>query len=419
MSKPGVKHETLLVRDAKGVPRWRVQKPVLREDRGGAWYVACRELETGRVKRKTFEGVRSKARAVQAASDWCQEQIRKAEGKGPVPLTTRFADAYRQWTEVKTLKPSTARDLDSCLRVYTPTFGKRFLDEIKPIDIEKFLKGLEREREVAGEREEEGKVIRWRRTVPPATARTRRKHLSNLRSLFTWALRHQLCRRDPTAGIKVARGPKRQGVALTHEEAGRLLKASREDKVLQVGTGWDQTFHPPPYLYSAVLIALHTGLRAGNVRGLTWGQCDLSKRKITISGSEMKAHEDVSLPIHPELAEHLQGLLRGRRRTPAADALVLGVEVEAMSKGFKSALGRAELPRTIRFHDLRHSFCSWAATRCPLAVLRALMGHVSPGGSMTLHYTHVPFDEMRAVVDAMPRLLPAGAPAGTMMAKEG
>ena len=92
---------------------------------------------------------------------------------------------------------------------------------------------------------------------------------------------------------------------------------------------------------------------------------------------------------------------------------VIGPELKAITKSFKSALRRADLP-DIRWHDLRHTFATWMSTRCSYAALRQVMGH-SPG-SVTLQYTHVPFEELRQAVDTLPNLLTTAA-AGKTAAK--
>jgi integrase len=99
----------------------------------------------------------------------------------------------------------------------------------------------------------------------------------------------------------------------------------------------------------------------------------------------------------------LRGLL-ARRRKIDPDAPVIGTALGEISTSFKAALRRAELP-DMRWHDLRHSFATWMATRCTFAALQQLLGH-SPG-VVTFDYLHVPFEELRDAVDTLPSLLAA------------
>ncbi|MGH7754076.1 MAG: tyrosine-type recombinase/integrase [Gemmatimonadales bacterium] len=200
---------------------------------------------------------------------------------------------------------------------------------------------------------------------------------------------------------------KRIGVALTLEQARSLICACREPVVHRIQDRrrkqGEQAWPPPPHLFLAVLVALHTGLRRGNTTRLRLSQLDLGQRKINIAAEEMKANADFVIPVHPELAEALTESLRGRGKL-GPDELVLGREVKEITKSFKSALKRAGLP-PIRWHDLRHTASTWWSERAPQAVKDALMGHAPVGVSG--RYTHIPFETMKRVVDCIPRLLTA------------
>ncbi len=61
------------------------------------------------------------------------------------------------------------------------------------------------------------------------------------------------------------------------------------------------------------------------------------------------------------------------------------IEESAMRRRFVAALERAGLPR-VRFHDLRHSFCSMAVRAWRLDEVRAYAGHADI--AMTMRYVH-------------------------------
>lgn len=375
-SSSGARHKAHRVLNG----RWVVHS--LRRRRG-MWRGRVRDLKNGRVlQRDTHE--RDRRKAEQAILDWIR-LLESRENSTTEPLTERFDLRFQEWMELKSLRPSSKFDLHCSFRgVFCPTFGERFLDEISPKDIERFLKALETKRRLA--------------------SKTRQKHLTTLRSFFSWAVRHKHCAENPTLGIKVPRGAKRQGTALTVEEARRLIQACHVSTVKEVkdrrrGT-WKQTWDPPEHLALAVHIALQTGLRRGNILNLRWSQVDLQKGSIVIAAEETKAQADLRIPIHPELIIVLQHLQVSRGGHSKED-LVLGTKLRAITKSFKAALARAQLP-PIRWHDLRHTFATWASLKAPYAVLRELLGH-SPG-SVTFHYTHVPFEELQRVVRELPVL---------------
>ena len=62
---------------------------------------------------------------------------------------------------------------------------------------------------------------------------------------------------------------------------------------------------PPPYLYTAVMLALRAGLRLSNVRGIRWRNLRNGNSEIHLPAAEMKSDRDFSVPVHPELAAHL------------------------------------------------------------------------------------------------------------------
>jgi len=61
--------------------------------------------------------------------------------------------------------------------------------------------------------------------------------------------------------------------------------------------------------------------------------------------------------------------------------------VTDVKTAFNGAVTRAKI-QNFRFHDLRHTFCSWLALRgVPLAAIQKLAGHASI--KITLRYAHL------------------------------
>src|SRR5688572_13218751 len=117
----------------------------------------------------------------------------------------------------------------------------------------------------------------------------------------------------------------------------------------------------------------------------------------------MKGGENFTLPLHPELVEVLQSRLQGRDKVPAAEP-VLGVDVSEIKHSFKSAIRRAGLPETTRWHDAtRHSFASWLGEFAPFAVVRDCLAH--SGGTITDRYSHARWTKQVEAIEALPRLL--------------
>ena len=374
------KHE----REFKRVgPNWILRKLYQRGE-SRYWYGHIRDERTGQVKWRST-GETNKRRAEQVMLAWIRE-LEKAE-----KVQTRgigFEEAFKEYLSFKQVRSSTMRDYKQTFEaVFTPTFGEQLVSEIEPKDVDRFLKT-------------------WHKRKKVLSARTRQKYLTELRAFFRWAKRNSYCAKDPTEGARIGRVAKRHGVALTPEEAHKLLKACRDPIVTEVTYSnrakAEQEYDPPKHLELAVLIALHTGLRRGNVVRLRWGQIDLDKGRLKIPPEQMKGNHEFVTAIHPELSEELRRRLKGRRKINPK-RLVLGRRLAEITKSFKSALERAGLSKEVRWHDLRHTFATWVGQRATFVVYRALLGH-SPG-SVSERYFHPPFDEIKRVIETLPRLL--------------
>ena len=374
--------------------RMSVHNPI---SQNGMWYGRIRDLTTGQLRKfstrlKATE--RNLPRARKTLVELAESLIEEASYE--TYESHCFEDAFREWLKLKDVRPITLKEYQTDLKgVYLPAFERLDVHEIEMRHIEQFLTDLR---------------------TKGRSVRTRRRHLMQVRSFFTWAEMHNYCLENPCVGVKVQPGQKvHHGKALTIEQAQRLLPACRAPIILKMKDGrrpkgWDQKVPPPPYLYMSVLLALYTGLRRSNITRLRWAQVDLKSRKITLPASEMKSKRPHEVPINQDLANLLRKTLKSRRKLDPR-SLVLGTSVKSISKSFKSALARAELPN-IRWHDLRHTFATWMSTRCSFSALQQLLGH-SPG-NVTLRYTHVPFEELRDAVDSLPPLIEEGDATGVV-----
>jgi len=162
---------------------------------------------------------------------------------------------------------------------------------------------------------------------------------------------------------------------LSEVEQRMLIKVARpEDKML---------FH----------LALHSGLRKGELLGLQWKSVDLDAGTIYVR--EQYSHGAVTtpktdagrryVPIDPDTMKQLRRWRAVARRPVDGLDLVFPTSTghhqsssNVNSRGFKPALDRAGLPSSIRFHDMRHAYASMAiAANVPLNDLKVVLGHSS------------------------------------------
>ncbi|MBI5854268.1 MAG: site-specific integrase, partial [Nitrospirae bacterium] len=138
------------------------------------------------------------------------------------------------------------------------------------------------------------------------------------------------------------------------------------------------------WLRPIVLTALHTGMRKGEILGLTWDLVDLNHGFIRLK--QTKNGKARALPLNETLWT-LLGRLRTRPDVPRVFHDADGQRWGDVRHAFDRACEGAGLT-DFRFHDLRHTFASWLIMRgVPLATVSNLLGHTSP--TMTLRYAHL------------------------------
>ena len=138
--------------------------------------------------------------------------------------------------------------------------------------------------------------------------------------------------------------------------------------------------------YRDLLVFLaYTGLRLGDALRLTPQDVDLRGEVILIRGSKTKGGRAFGIPMHPRVKEILE---RRIQNGTAPEERIFRHSDSEFRRAFKRALEKAELPTSIRIHDLRHTFASWLALKgVPIQQIQALLGHSQL--STTLRYAHL------------------------------
>lgn len=130
-----------------------------------------------------------------------------------------------------------------------------------------------------------------------------------------------------------------------------------------------------PELAKIVKVAVATGLRKDNLLSLDWKQVDLSSGRITVLLKGDKLH---SLKITPEVRAALSTTTE--RKGPVFDTT-------NFRRRWARAVKKAKLDN-FRFHDLRHTFASWARMAgADLADICEALGHSNI--SVTMRYAHI------------------------------
>lgn len=246
---------------------------------------------------------------------------------------------------------------------------------------------------------------------------TIRFHYGVLRSALRQAIAWGLIQRDPTIGVTLPRVNLTSAAAWDAEQASSFLEAARGSE------------H-----YAFWLLAITTGMRRGELVGLTWANVDFDAGLITIDralvpnlagrgGGYMESTPKtkrgrrkvgISADVVAELRRHhkrqLERKLRNRLEWRDDSDLVFTDDRGAplseyiVKSRFEAAIAAAGLPR-IRFHDLRHTAATLmlAAGENPRVVSERL-GHANVAITLD-RYTHVDHAMQRAAAERLDNLL--------------
>jgi integrase len=225
-----------------------------------------------------------------------------------------------------------------------------------------------------------------RATNKPATVN---HMMSRLRHLFNRAIEWELLDESPVRRIRFLRENNARLRYLSIEECSKLLDACRADN-----------------MHGIITVALHTGMRLGEILDLKHGDVDFVTGVLTVRDS--KNGDSRHIPMDSTVTALL------KRTKPLANCDYVfpnaaGKRWNYSQEPFRNVRKRAGLG-DLHFHDLRHTFASqWMMNGGDLYALRGILGHKSI--AMTQRYAHLSPAYQRAMVDRMEVILAKPAPA--------
>jgi integrase len=277
-----------------------------------------------------------------------------------------------------------------------------------------------------------------------------------LSKLCNHAIKHKLIRENPATGLGAlySQAPTRHEKIepLTPEEVPLFLAAARapmpsETRKAKLSRNGRVELASIPgrrdwslQRYTLFLLAIHTGLRAGEQLALEWGDVDANGKFLSVERSYDRVHRKVvptktkkhrRVDLSDELLEALQALRRhrleawlGRERGPLLTAgmwdeaanlpkLIFCNEdggymdrVNLAERHFLRCLQAAGLKRR-RYHDLRHTFASLLLTDgAPIQYVSEQMGHSSIELTVK-RYGHLRPGANRRFINNLPGASPA------------
>ena len=284
------------------------------------------------------------------------------------PITVRtLVDRYIEH-ELPERRHSTQQSHSSNLRRWIcPRWGDHLLEQVKPFEVEQWLRSL------------------------PLAPKTK----VNLRGLFhviyEHARRWELTDRNPIDLVRQRGGRRSIPRILTDAEIRRLLGQLAE-----------------PYR-TMVLVAACLGLRASEIMGLQWGDfnwADLTVliRRGVVNGRAGETKTEVSrkpLPIDPQLAEPLQKLRERSLHTDPEDWVFANrigrpwAQQDILQRHLRPAAQRAGIGK-IGWHTFRHSYSTMLRSAgTDIKVQQELLRHSTIQSTMNI-YTQAVSQHKRA-----------------------
>lgn len=217
-----------------------------------------------------------------------------------------------------------------------------------------------------------------RETVKPATVNRELAHLSHI---LTMAIEWGHLTAHPMKGGRVKKCP-----GETSRE--RIITLVEEKKLLAEAS---------PTLMPMIVLALDTGMRAGEIRGLEWERVDLVRGEVLLSRTKNGRQRRV--PLTARALKTLQALRKERDGVAPSGSVFLrsdGSQVNSVRQAFKGACRRAGLTG-LRFHDLRHTFATRLVTGgADIVTVQRLLGHQTL--TMTQRYAHPTSKDIRHAI---------------------
>ena len=222
----------------------------------------------------------------------------------------------------------------------------------------------------------------------PVVAATINRHLSLLRCVLRRAKKLGHLRVVPD--FELAKEPEGRLRYLERHETVRLVDACRRSR--------------NPFLWNIVVVALHTGMRRGEILGLEWERVDFARGVLLLEHTKSGRRREV--PMNQAVDAALMSLPGPKDEGPVfckRDGSAWG----RIETGFKTALKRAGISN-FRFHDLRHTCASWLVMdgATPMEV-KELLGHRDL--KMTLRYAHLAPGRLRDAVSRLDKVFGAMA----------
>lgn len=301
------------------------------------------------------------------------------------PSRMTVEDLLLKWLDSARMSvaPKTFERYEEIVRKHLiPTLGSRLLTKLRALHIEAYYA----EALATGRCNKRGGL----------SAQTVLHHHRVLRKALQKAVKWQLLTRNPAADVDPPRPERRQMQTLESDDTAQLLAAARRTR-----------------LYVAIVLAITTGMRRGEILALRWSDIDWQNRALSVRRSLEQTRKGGLRFKEPKTGRgRLIALppltvtaLKQHRARQAARRLQLGAVFQdqdlvceagegspwspvAVTSAFRKLIAKLDLPR-VRLHDLRHSHATHLLREgVHPKVVSERLGHSKVGVTLDT-YSHV------------------------------
>jgi len=262
-----------------------------------------------------------------------------------------------------------------------PRFGAEIAEDIKPLDIQRWLKSLHTEKKLA-----------WTTIAKIRGVMVR---------VFKTGMLHQLVSKNPCEPVETRAKTDYRAILVTPEQTLALLRALTS-----------------PLHRILVLTCAATALRSSELLALRWADIRFDEERIRVSkrwargkdGATKTKSSDGFVPLHPRLARHLKAWrsrspygkdtdfvfpsLKAHGKVPLSGGVFVA---DHLRKAAKAA--GAPIPDGHRFglHNLRHSLSTWMVNKGKIAAktVQGILRHSRISTTLDL-YTQQDSEEAQA-----------------------
>jgi len=151
------------------------------------------------------------------------------------------------------------------------------------------------------------------------------------------------------------------------------------------------------YLKLILRVALHTGMRRGEILNLKWSQIDLDKKVIRVERT--KSGKIRFIPINELLMREFLLQKQTKSSKFVFTNAATGKQFVDIKRAFLGACKRAGI-ENLRFHDLRHTFASRLVENgVDIITVKTLLGHSSV--RITERYLHTQGEQKKKAVETL------------------